>query len=62
MDESMVPLLRHIFQHHIKLHPIWDQENRRALEKLFGLDDEELDALHKFAMWVCNHGLERLTT
>ena len=61
MNESTIHLLRHIFQHHVAVHPVWNRENRQALKDLFNLDDEELNILHEFATWVCNHGLEQLT-
>jgi len=58
MNETDILMCRAIFDSIIKIHPAHDLGNRAALADLFDLDEEQLDALHALAMWICGHELE----
>lgn len=57
MNESEIRAMRYIFSR-FEVHPAWDTNKREALADLFDLDEEDIDLLHKFCMWVASHGLE----
>lgn len=57
MDLQKIVQMRYIFSK-ISVHPAWNIENREAMADLFDLEEEDLDALNDFCVWVANHGLE----
>lgn len=59
LSEYHARMCRSIFDNILLIHPAHNQDNRRILAEAFDLEEEELDALHALAMWICDHDLER---
>jgi hypothetical protein len=57
MDADKIVQMRYILDQ-IKVHPAWNVQQREAMMDIFNLDEDDLDMLHSFIMWVQNHELE----
>jgi hypothetical protein len=57
MDIQTIVQMRYIFGQ-MNIHEAWGAEKREAMMVLFDLEEEDMEALQEFFMWVANHGLE----